>query len=335
MSKTYNILKKLVSHPFDPALRNRIWQWLINPSGQKEKEEALFAIWNEYPLEVDSSTRQSLQATREKIKRSNRPTQSFTLGRRLARAAAILIIPLLSIAASYLYIHYNNAADVEMIQCFVPEGEKQELTLPDGSRVNINAGSILLYPKEFKGKTRSVYLTGEANFSVEKDKKHPFIVNTSYLKVQALGTKFNVQAYTEDDKITATLENGAIKIDKIIEDGNSFILSPNEQLEYNYRTGVFEKREINAANYSGWTQGELNFINQPLKEILATLQREYAVQFIVNPHLLVSDLYTIKFTTHENIDAIMKILTLTVGDITYEIDENIITIQPQKKKGKT
>ncbi|MCD8267116.1 MAG: FecR domain-containing protein [Parabacteroides sp.] len=222
-----------------------------------------------------------------------------------------------------------------MIQCFVPEGEKQELTLPDGSRVNINAGSILLYPKEFKGKTRSVYLTGEANFSVEKDKKHPFIVNTSYLKVQALGTKFNVQAYTEDDKITATLENGAIKIDKIIEDGNSFILSPNEQLEYNYRTGVFEKREINVANYSGWTQGELNFINQPLKEILATLQREYAVQFIVNPHLLVSDLYTIKFTTHENIDAIMKILTLTVGDITYEIDENIITIQPQKKKGKT
>lgn len=60
MSKTYNIIKKLVSHPFDPALRNRIWQWLISPSRQKEKEEALFAIWNEYPLEADSSIRQSL-----------------------------------------------------------------------------------------------------------------------------------------------------------------------------------------------------------------------------------------------------------------------------------
>ena len=151
--------------------------------------------------------------------------------------------------------------------------------------------------------------------------------------MQALGTKFNVQAYIESDKIITTLENGAVKVDKTTEDENSFILSPNEQLEYNYRTGAFEKRMINAANYSGWTKGELNFMNQPLKEILATLQREYAVQFVINAHLFTSDLYTIKFSQQESIDNIMNILTLTVGGLKYDIEDNIITIQSLKKKG--
>lgn len=90
---------------------------------------------------------------------------------------------------------------------------------------------------------------------------------------------------------------------------------------------------INAANYSGWIKGELNFMNQPLKEILATLQREYAVQFVINARLFTPDLYTIKFRGHEDIDTVMKILTLTAGGLTYQIEDNIITIHSLKKKG--
>ena len=143
--------------------------------------------------------------------------------------------------------------------------------------------SSLSIRKSSGGKPVHFFLTGEANFTVRKDKEHPFIVSTSYLKVEALGTKFNVQAYSESDKIITTLENGAVRVDKIEKDDNSFILSPNEQLEYNYKTGVFEKKKIiDATSYSGWIKGELNFINQPLKEILATIQRKYAVDFVIN-----------------------------------------------------
>lgn len=332
MSKAYKILHNLVNHTFDPELRNNIWKWLITPSKQKEKEEVLFSLWNEYPTEAISETYHSLKATQTKIRRNQSSSKQHSLIHKLLRIAAILIIPLLSILGSYLYIKHNTY-NPELIQCFVPEGENRELTLPDGSTVNINSRSILIYPKEFKGETRTLYLTGEANFTVKKDKEHPFIVSTSYLKVQALGTKFNLQAYPESDKITTTLENGAVKIDKITGVEGSFILSPNEQLEYNYKTGIFEKRKINAANYSGWTKGELNFINQPLKEILATIQRKYAVDFLINPHLFTSDLYTIKFNRHEDINVIMKILTITVNGLAYEIDGNTITIYPLKKKG--
>lgn len=332
MSKAYNILKNLVSFPFDPELRSQVWQWLIHPSHMEEKEEVLFSLWNEYPTGADKDTFRSLKETRMKIEGSRSQKQQYTLTRKIAQAAAILLIPLLSIAGSYLYIQ-QYTSETELVQCYVPEGEKKELVLPDGSIANINAGSILIYPKKFKGETRSIFLSGEANFTVEKDKDHPFIVSTNYIKVQALGTKFNVQAYTESDRIITTLENGAVKVDKTTGNENSYILSPDEQLEYNYRTGVFEKRTIHAASFSSWTKGELNFINQPLKDILAALQRKYAVKFIINTRLFTSDLYTIKFTQSESLDTIMNILTLTVGGLDYNIEDNIITIQSPKKKG--
>ena len=94
-----------------------------------------------------------------------------------------------------------------------------------------------------------------------------------------------------------------------------------------------KKRKINAANYSGWTKGELNFINQPLKEILATIQRKYVVDFVINPRLFTSDLYTIKFRQHADINTIMKVLTMTVSGLAYEIDGNTITIYSLNKKG--
>lgn len=332
MSKTYKILHNLIHQTLPRSLQEEIRKWLVSPSKQEEKEKVLYDLWNEIPTEANIETYSSLKLTREKIKKNQRPYKQYSITRKLLRAAAILIIPLLSAVGSYVYIR-EASFEPEMVQCFVPDGEKQVLTLPDGTKVSINSGSFLFYPKEFKGETRSVYLIGEANFTVQKDKKHPFIVNTNYIKVRALGTKFNVEAYHESDRIVTTLENGAVKVDKIAEEDSSFILSPDEQLEYNHKTGVFEKRKINAASYSSWTKGELNFINQPLKEILAALQREYAVQFVVNPRLFTPDLYTIKFSQHESIDTIMNILTLTVGGLEYNIEDKIITIQSLKKKG--
>lgn len=332
MPKASKILHILARHTFTPELRRKVWQWLIAPSGQKEKEEALFAMWEEYPTGATRETCRSFEATQRKIRANESSTKRYSLVHKLVRVAAILIIPLLSIAGSYLYIQHNQY-EPELMQCFVPEGAKEELTLPDGSKVNINSGSLLIYPKEFKGGTRTLYLMGEANFTVKKDPEHPFIVNTSHLKVRALGTKFNVQAYSESDKIITTLESGAVKVDKIGDTYYSYILAPNEQLEYNYRERTFRKRLINASVYSAWTKGELNFINQPLKEIIATLQRVYGVQFIINSHLLTNDLYTVKFFRKEDIRDVVKVLTLTVGGLTYQIEDNIITIYSLKKKG--
>ena len=130
MSKASKILYNLVNHTFDPALRTKVWQWLVHPSNQKEKEEALLSIWNEYPTGANAETYHSLKTTQRKIRENQSPSKQYNLVHKLLRIAAILIIPLLSIAGSYLYIK-QNTYNPELIQCFVPEGENQEVILPD------------------------------------------------------------------------------------------------------------------------------------------------------------------------------------------------------------
>ena len=122
----------------------------------------------------------------------------------------MILIPLFSVLLSWYYINdYTDSC--KLVEYIVPMGERGELTLPDGTKVQINSESSIIYPKSFRGDTRTVYLSGEANFDVHKDKKHPFIVKTSLLSVRALGTKFNIcLLYTSPQYITRK-----VKIEKI------------------------------------------------------------------------------------------------------------------------
>ena len=199
--------------------------------------------------------------------------------------------------------------------------------------VLLNAGTLLVYPKKFIGKMRTVYLMGEGNFHVKKDQKHPFIVKTSSLKIKVLGTKFNVCAYGNEDKTVTTLESGSVMIQKPTEEPIT-VLSPNEQLEYHNTTGEFQKRKIDASIYSGWTKGELNFVSQSLKEIVKSLERTYNVHILLPPTLNTTDLYTIKFKHQSSINDVLNIITKTIGNLSYTIeDDNIILEYLPKKKG--
>lgn len=305
-------------------------RWLVQPEEQRLKTEILFAFWSELASGADETTFESYRQTRKKISRYAHPVRR-RLNTWLVRAA-VFLVPLLSVAAAYFYTR-SHTAGAEMVQCIVPNGQQDRITLPDGSIVTVNSGSTLVYPQQFTGKHRSVFLLGEANFEVAKNKAKPFIVQTGYLEIEALGTTFNVCAYPESG-VTATLESGSIKVGKKNRDGAGYILSPNEQLEYTPGTDTFTKRAADASLYSGWTKGELNFVRQSLPDILAALQREYDVRIILNLPQVPSDLYTIKFKRRDNLDKVMKIISLTVGNTDYRIDnERLVTLYPVKKKG--
>ncbi|UVV59339.1 FecR family protein [Bacteroides thetaiotaomicron] len=107
-----------------------------------------------------------------------------------------------------------------------PEANKSRLPCPTTLTAYLNSGTLLVYPQKFTGDIRSVYLIGEANFDVKKDKQHPFIVKTNHLKVKVLGTKFNVHAYAEDEKTTTTLESGSVVVQKA---NNEDIITPHTQ----------------------------------------------------------------------------------------------------------
>ena len=320
MSNAHKIIKNFTSDKFSPELKEKLWKWLVDSSEQAEKEEALMELWEDQNFKADAGTERSYQNFRRKIApRQRKATARYTL-RRWAQVAAVLLIPLLSIVASYLYIQ-SNEEHTELVEYYVPRGEQKQITL-------------LVYPQKFTGDIRSVYLIGEANFDVKKDKQHPFIVKTNHLKVKVLGTKFNVHAYAEDEKTTTTLESGSVVVQKANNE-DIITLTPNEQLEYDNPSGEFNKKIIDASVYSGWTRGELNFAAMTLSDIFITIERIYDIHIIVPPHLATTDVYTIKFKQKAPIKEIMNIVTKTIGNIDYKVeDENILLIySPLNKKG--
>ena len=94
-------------------------------------------------------------------------------------------------------------------------GSRAQFSLSDGTTVTLNAGSRLKYDNRFGINDRVVQLEGEGYFKVAKDSKRPFTVKTSHLNVRALGTAFNVKAYSDDKTIETTLVEGSVKIEEI------------------------------------------------------------------------------------------------------------------------
>jgi transmembrane sensor len=328
-----------IEHSVPSSLQGKFGRWLVSSVDVPEKEEALQQEWMNMIVTPDQSTQRSWHEVRRKAGLEELPVlrRHWTISP-LFRVASMLLIPLLSIALSWYYID-SYTSSCELVEYTVPVGERGEVTLPDGTKVQVNSESSIIYPKSFRGETRTVYLSGEANFDVHKDKKHPFIVKTSLLAVRALGTKFNIQAYSEDRKTITTLENGKVQITNILIPDSSFILVPDEQLEYDHLTKKYEKRTTDAMTTAGWTRGELNFIDCDLENILNTLKRHYNVEIKAEPYLYTNDLYTIKLKKDESLQSAIRIITMTVGGMESKItDDNMViltalTSPGQGKKG--
>lgn len=150
----------------------------------------------------------------------------------LVKIAAIFIISFLLGFMSSLLINRKQLQPDYFTEIAAPLGSRSNVVLPDGSRVWLNSGSILTYPKSFNEKNRHVYLKGEAFFKVAGNKNKPFIVHTPAMDIKALGTSFNVKAYPDDKTTGATLVEGVIEIDIKDKSKNhlSYTLKPKQNL---------------------------------------------------------------------------------------------------------
>jgi len=333
---TSNIVRFFANNHTSFSSKFTFWKWILNSPNQSEKEKALRNVWEETSGKLEPWVFKSLKQV--KIKAGIKDSQkNFSYPQTLLRVASMIIILLFTaIGASWYFVNYNQS--IEMIECRIPLGEQRELILPDGTKVILNSETFLLYPKTFRSDTRTVYLSGEANFNVTKDAKHPFIVKTAQLAIKALGTKFNVKENADFGKTTAVLEDGLVEITDMQHPSNSDILNPGEQLELDHYNRNLKKTVVNTYIATGWMRGELNFVNCSLKEMISSLKRHFHIKIILDSQLYSSsDLYTIKIKKGESLKKIFNIIALTVGEIKVEYVSNdtvrIIKSNEQKKKG--
>lgn len=157
----------------------------------------------------------------------------------------------------------------------VPAGKTAKIVLDDGTKVSLNAGSLLTFPHHFRESgVREVKLFGEAYFEVNHDETRPFIVNADGLRTKVLGTKFNVKSF-KDETCRVSLTEGSVEVSHA---SNKIYLKPEETATLKGETLEVSPTDNDLA--LGWLHGEFYFDGQTLKEIMTEIGRWYNLNVV-------------------------------------------------------
>ncbi|MHA7109091.1 FecR family protein [Sunxiuqinia elliptica] len=205
-----------------------------------------------------------------------------------------------------------------------PKGGEYNVTLADGSVVYVNSMSKLKFPVTFVGETREVSLEGEACFKVKKDESRPFIVNVNGVKIEVLGTTFNVNAYNDESQLVTTLVEGKIQMEIPGDNDKPLLLCPDEQVIYSSVSSTIQKNKVDASNYVQWIDGILVFENKSLEEIMRTLSRWYDFTYSFEKASIGSIHFDGGLNKYKSIEPILEIIEST-GKVKINIDGKKIT----------
>lgn len=166
---------------------------------------------------------------------------------------------------------------VEYHTLTTPAGKQYNLQLPDGTEVWLNATSSVTFPTAFTGSERKVYITGEVYFVVKANQQQPFVVDVNKKAlIEVLGTEFNVNAYTNEPEVQATLLSGKIRVKK---DKQAVELLPGDQARVN-NENLELKKNVNTELYIAWRKGVFIFDYASAAEVLRQMARWYDLEVV-------------------------------------------------------
>ena len=205
-----------------------------------------------------------------------------------------------------------------------PRGSKViDITLNDGSKVWLNAGSSLTYPIAFAGNERKVIIAGEAYFEVAKNAGMPFRVKINEsTEVVVLGTHFNINAYVDEESINTTLLEGSVRVtaNKKVQ-----LLSPGQQAQVNANAIKFI-RDADVAQAVAWKDGLFSFTDADLPTVMRQLARWYDIEIKYEGAIPAKE-FNGKIGKTLTLNQVLRILTKT--GVNYRIESgNKITIIP-------
>lgn len=223
-------------------------------------------------------------------------------------------------------------------------GEKKIVWLPDGTRIILNARSMLRVDSAFGNKTRTVSLEGEAFFNVTHDTGSPFIVRMKDFDVKVLGTMFNVKSYAEDKISETSLVKGKVEITLRSDSSNKLVLKPNEKMVLSYPDKVLNvaspsslpsvssvvkpltiSGDGNSVIETGWTQDRLEINDETFEDLKNTLERQYGVSIGFKDDAVKKYRFTATFEK-ESIEEVLKALQLSY-EFNYTKNDNQISVE--------
>ena len=230
--------------------------WDLCSKIEQPKTSSKKEVWMRLEQQIDISSEP------EKIKNINIPTFRWIGYPRFV--GAFLLIALIYIPMIKIMNIVNINSDLGI--------REKVISLSDGSKIYLNAGSELSYSKNYDSNSRKVSLNGEAYFDVKKG-INPFIISTEYAEITVLGTKFNVRS--RDDGFEVGVNEGAVKVHNNLQ---SMEISKGEQIEVNPGYSKTFSASKTTDFYPGWKNNKLISDNSSLEKICKELERRYNIK---------------------------------------------------------
>jgi hypothetical protein len=209
----------------------------------------------------------------------------------------------------------NDTNLLQMNQLVVPRGKRSSIELADGTKLWLNSGSRAIYPVVFKGKKREIFIEGEGYLEVARDVEHPFFVVTDQVKIEVLGTKFDISAYKEDDYISVVLVEGSVQASIGPENR---IMEPNQILNYQKLTQKTSLEKTNVLEYIAWKDGYMLCNKEQVKSITTKLSRYYDVEINIGDTDLKDISISGKLDLKSNYEDVLKVIC-TTAPLEYKI----------------
>ena len=189
-----------------------------------------------------------------------------------------------------------------------PAGQHLTAMLPDGSTVEMNAGSTLKYHPLWWWASRSLRFEGEGFFRVEKGRK--FSVHSAMGETSVLGTTFNI--YSREETYRVTCFTGKVRVTSLTR--QEVILGPDYTAQVNKAGNIIVRKEKQPETTVSWRDNMFNFTAAPLREVLNEVERQYGVSVSMEPGLNL--FYTGFFSKDKPVEEVLNIICKPFG-ITY------------------
>lgn len=275
--------------------------WIADYPGKKNLVNEAVELLNSIRLEEINISGAKLEEAHAKLilaisqkQISSKPAVVRKMSRRWLLAAASVAVIFISLFLWKNVLNTNTDFKTQY-------GEIKQQLLPDGSQVILNANSNISYSKTWeKGKSREVWVKGEAFFQVQKTvEKSKFIVHTDKFDIVVTGTQFNV--INKANKVSVLLKEGSITV--LTKDGRTIKMQPGEFYEYVKEDIV--KKEVKTEYILAWKDNKIDFDNATLNDAVKIIKEHYGVDVkLESPSL--GDMPLNGIIANDNLDVLLK-----------------------------
>lgn len=313
-----------------------LYSWINNPENTSEMSEWFSDNWKSSDMksqhQIPEIIRSKIEKNAEENIKPKKQANVKLIYKKWLKVAAAILLPL-AIGLIYFFVINGTEQEMNFVELETGIGGDTTIVLSDNTEVQLHALTKIRYPEEFSEKIREIELWGEAYFNVAKDKNRPFIVKTSEVDVEVLGTSFNITAYENDPEIITTLLTGKVKIssnakNKVIL--KKYHLQPNQQAVYSKGSKKFNFTKVDTKKYIAWREGELIFENETLGNIMKKLERWYGISIRIEDTKLKKTHFTGTLTKEKSIEHVLKLINITTP-ISYSFKHDSLLISKTKQ----